>query len=166
MRQKMSIWGLASPKQKTDATLEKKKEKTDTMVNVPSAEETGVEMTNTQAKRKESDEEKTEAKKEKHVTMVEKDLPSENQAEIEAEVELEEEEWGDKGDVVMFDDQKHALQNAHLDFIDNVKEIITRKDIVPKFYEGDLSILLARTTIIVFLTAVITVSKLIFEKLE
>jgi len=61
-------------------------------------------------------------------------------------------------------DQRYVLQNAHLDFIDNVKEIITRKDIIPRFYEGELSILLMRTTIIVFLTAVVTVSKLIFEK--
>jgi len=61
-------------------------------------------------------------------------------------------------------EKRYLLQNAHLDFIDNVKEIVTKRDIIPKFYEGELSVLLMRTTIIVFLTAVVTVSKLIFEK--
>jgi len=59
---------------------------------------------------------------------------------------------------------KHVLENTHLDFIDNVKEIVTRKDIIPKFYDGDLSALLTRTIIIVFLTATVTVSKLVFGK--
>ncbi|ETO16685.1 hypothetical protein RFI_20654 [Reticulomyxa filosa] len=48
---------------------------------------------------------------------------------------------------------KYVLEEANLDFIDNVKNIISQKDIIPKFYDGDLSTLLMRTFIIVFLTA-------------
>jgi len=69
----------------------------------------------------------------------------------------------DKKDKIGKIDDFYVLQDAHLDFVDNVKDIVIRKDIVPKFYDGDLSALLTRTIIIVFLTMVVTVSKLIFE---
>jgi len=92
------------------------------------------------------------------VTVIEKDVVQKlvvvgTEANLEAQKEIDE-----------MVDNKHVVENAHLDFIDNVKEIVIRKDIIPKFYDGDLSLLLMRTTIIVFLTAVVTVSKLIFEK--
>jgi len=91
------------------------------------------------------------------VTVIEKDVVQKlvvvgTEANLEAQKEIDE-----------MVDNKHVVENAHLDFIDNVKEIVIRKDIIPKFYDGDLSLLLMRTSIIVFLTAVVTVSKFIFQ---
>jgi len=123
-------------------------------------EETEVELETINSERIGPDGEKIgqKQKKEKQVTVIEKDVVQKIiVAGTEDNLQAKEPEE-------QMLDNKHVLQNAHLDFIDNVKEIVTRKDIIPKFYDGDLSLLLMRTTIIVFLTAVVTVSKLIFEK--
>ncbi|ETO16461.1 hypothetical protein RFI_20877 [Reticulomyxa filosa] len=108
----------------------------------------------------ESDHEKKN--KEKHVTVIEND---DVQKIASAGTEKESpNDWGLRQRKKTVIEERHLLEEAHLDFIDNVKEIVIRKDIIPRFYDGDLSVLLVRTIIAVFLTAVVTVSKLIFGK--